>query len=746
MRPLYATCLLVGTLAASVAHAEPTEPEAEAARPADEGELDTIVITDRVLGPPETPTTTAVTVGQKELESAEHDDVTRVVAVVPGVQVRGEDGLGLRPNIGIRGTDANRSSKIALLEDGVLFGPAPYSAPAAYYFPMVSRMTELEIVKGGAQVRFGPNALGGAVNLRTAAIPYGWAASGDVAYGMYDYVKAHARGGYGNDKTGYLLEVIHTGSSGFKELDGGGDTGFDKNEVMAKWRLATAPEAELFQQVEVKLGMATETSNETYLGLSDADFRASPYRRYVASELDQMRWQRGQLAIRHTLVTRSEVELHTTFYDHEFSRSWFKFDGLAGADVSSVLADPTSPRNQVYYDVLTGRADSASDDETLLLTDNYRWYSSRGLQLQLLAPLDTGPVHHELEAGARYHYDEANRRHTTESYVMRGSASGLGSLEPTGLAPALTTSNQGSAHALALHLVDEASLGRLTVTPGLRLELVATDFVDALSPEQSNSGTQVGVIPGLGAHYALTGELGVLAGIYRGFGPVAPQGLEPGSALPAPEASTIVEGGGRLALEQTFVELLGFLNAYDNLTSICTESRGCQTDDLDDQFSAGGADVFGFEALVGHSFRAARWVFPARASYTFTRGTFRSDFSSASPEWGDVEAGDELPYLPAHQGGVSLGAERAELVGVDLTGTYATPAREVAGQGEIPEGERTDGYFLLDAALRVRVAGPIWLYLTAKNLADTAVLTSRRPFGARPMAPRWVQVGLKAEL
>ncbi len=86
-------------------------------------------------------------IGRDELELTEQNDVHRVLQQVPGVYVRDEDGYGLRPNIGLRGAASDRSSKVTLMEDGVLFAPAPYSAPAAYYFPLITRMDSVDLYK-----------------------------------------------------------------------------------------------------------------------------------------------------------------------------------------------------------------------------------------------------------------------------------------------------------------------------------------------------------------------------------------------------------------------------------------------------------------------------------------------------------------------------------------------------------------------------------------------------------------------
>ncbi|MFQ3195912.1 MAG: Fe(3+) dicitrate transport protein, partial [Colwellia sp.] len=48
-------------------------------------------------------------ISQAELEKFDFTDIMRTLTTVPGVYVLEEDGYGLRPNIGMRGTGQNRS-------------------------------------------------------------------------------------------------------------------------------------------------------------------------------------------------------------------------------------------------------------------------------------------------------------------------------------------------------------------------------------------------------------------------------------------------------------------------------------------------------------------------------------------------------------------------------------------------------------------------------------------------------------
>ena len=134
---------------------------------------------------------------EETLEAFEYDDPNQVLYSVPGVYVRQEDAYGLRPIIGLRGVNSERSKKVTLMEDGLLFGPAPFSAPAAYYFPLMTRVVGMEVFKGPSAILYGPQTIGGAINLITRDIPQGQEIGVDLAYGLDHYHKVHAHYGWG---------------------------------------------------------------------------------------------------------------------------------------------------------------------------------------------------------------------------------------------------------------------------------------------------------------------------------------------------------------------------------------------------------------------------------------------------------------------------------------------------------------------------------------------------------------------
>ncbi|HXS18760.1 MAG TPA: ligand-gated channel protein, partial [Polyangiaceae bacterium] len=121
-----------------------------------------------------------------------------------------------------------------------------------------------------------------------------------------------------------------------------------------------------------------------------------------------------------------------------------------------------------------------------------------------------------------------------------------------------------------------------------------------------------------------------------------------------------------------------------------------------------------------------------------------NSFESVDPIYGDVEKGDAMPYLPPHQVNATLAVEH-RYAGANASANYVARMREVAGSGELVDADTTDKQFWLDVGVFARPLRWLTIYGNVRNITAEKNLVARKPYGARVNAPRWVQVGVKAE-
>ncbi|MDX1515269.1 MAG: TonB-dependent receptor [Woeseiaceae bacterium] len=701
--------------------------------------LDEVTIIGRRLAPADVPGSVHV-VDAAELAKLNASDILRVLRTVPGVYVQEEEGFGLRPNIGIRGSGLDRSARIALLEDGVLIAPAPYAAPSAYYFPTQRRMQTVEVLKGPASIVVGPRTTGGAVNLVSTMIPASRALTADLRAGEHGGYDAHVAVGDRGSRAGWLVETVQAGSDGFKTIDGHEDrsTGFGLRDYVAKLRVDGAPEGALQHSLQFKIGYTDLSSDETYLGLTEDDFAASPFRRYAASANDRFDSTHRQMQATWSIDRDGTWRTELTAYRNEFARNWYKLQSVAGTGLSAVLDDPVAFAAEYGY--LTG---TTSPDDAIAIRANNRRYLSQGVQGRVVRNFDFRDADVALTAGLRLHEDEEDRFQHEDGYRMVD-----GALQLTSAGAGGSQSNRlSSADVVSAFVTADIETARWILTPGLRYESIDLERADfsTADPQRGNgptrlrSQTEAVFVPGIGAMYRLAPAWRLIAGVHRGYNPPAP-----GSAADA-ETSLNIEAGIRYGRNGTRAEVIAFVNDYDNLVGTVTASTGGDGQ-IGDQFDGGEVTVSGLEIGVSTRHGTGALTVPLDLRYTWTReAEFENAFESDFDPWGDVVAGDELPYIPAHQLQLSSGIE-AESWRINLAANWVDDVRTVAGQGAFEPDASIDSHVVWDALAEWRFRPSMFAYLKVDNLFDETYAASRRPAGLRPGLPRTAYVGIRLAL
>ncbi|MDO6558156.1 TonB-dependent receptor family protein [Paraglaciecola chathamensis] len=685
-------------------------------------------------------------IGEQDLEKFAYTDIQRIIRQAPGVSLQVEDGYGLRPNISIRGVATERSGRITLLEDNVLIAPAPYSAPSAYYFPTAGRMSAFEVVKGPAAITQGPYTIGGAINMLSTPIPSTQSGQVTLEAGQDATYRAHATiGGKNDNGFGYLLEAHQWQSDGFQDIDrSSNDTGLDVTDLTMK--LAYAPKNSR-HSVELKLQYTDQDSEQSYLGLTDADFANDAQRRYGLSALDNISTEHTQVMLNYAFQINKELNFTAVAYNNTHERDWFKTEGidLDGSDNaqdysrtswSNVISaiNNNEAIGETSVAMLQGILDGTIDTEagSIQLRSNSREYYSRGIQFGLNWDKQFGEAKHHIEFGVRLHEDEEDRLQRNSTYQQVDGQLLLSDLGELGNAG----NRVQDADALAVHVYDRIELGDWVFTPGLRFEDISqsrtryTNGADRVFRDDRENDTTV-LLPGLGVLYKIDSNLNLIAGAHKGF--TAPSN-SPGAKE---EEAVNYELGFRYNNDAFNAELVYFLSDYDNIVGVCTASSGSDCE-IGDAFNGDAATVQGIELLLKTELGQFNGIrIPFNLTYSYIDSEFDTDISGTD-FFGDVSAGDSIPYIPESQGQVTLGLEG------DKWATYlnAVFVDSVCTRASCDAFEATDSSFILDLSGSYNVNADLRVFARIENLTDEEDIVSRQPYGARPNKSRTASVGI----
>jgi len=688
-----------------------------------------------------------------KIEKLNQPNVNNVLRIVPGVNVRDEEGFGLRPNIGLRGTPVNRSAKITLMEDGILIAPAPYADPAAYYFPTFSRMQGIEVLKGSSQIKYGPYTVGGAINLLSTVIPNTFKGFAQVGLGSFGTNQQRIWVGDSRKNIDYVFEINRIASNGFKVLPNGENTGFDRRDVMGKIRWHTDEDAKIAQSVMLKMVASVEDGNETYLGLTYEDFQKNRLGRYAATQKDILDMNHNHLSLTHTISPVEGLKFHTTAYYSFTYRDWARVNSIAGQSLNNILQNPASFANA--YQVMTGNANGAIDYQSA-----ERTFFSKGIQTNAQYLFVKNDWTHKIQFGMRYHLDQADRFATRSAYNMTNGTMILSAAGIKG-----NQENQiRNAQSLATFLNYDISFKRLKVSPGVRYENINFDFQNYGTADNARLGTVLRsaenqltvILPGIGLHYWLNENMNLLGGIHKGFSPPGMPSVTATSGQARMETSVNYELGYHFEKNGYTAQVVGFFNNYSNiLGSDNISGGGLGTGDM---FNAGNAHIRGIEIsfegnLLSNKNYPSGLSFPVSLAYTFTDARFQETFINGGGDWGTgrINQGDRIPFITPHLLTANVGVSNQKF---DLTlssrFTGITRVKPGAGALIIPDNvvkyadvNALAGFLIIDLSTNYDVTKSVTAFATINNLTNSKAIVANLPQGYRPNMPLSFNTGLK---
>lgn len=649
----------------------------------------------------------ATVVSEKELENSRVFTINEALRKVPGIHVRDEEGFGLRPNIGVRGLNPTRSTKITLLEDGIPLSYAPYGDNASYYHPPIDRYQRIEVLKGAGQIRFGPQTIGSVINYITPVPPREFSGSVAGALGNRDYRNGHVRLG----GKGLLLDFIH------KQGDGARDNiNSELNDLNLKGVFALGNN----QALTVRANYFMEDSQVTYSGITDAELQNFGFR-YNPFENDNFESKRYGASLTHDVELSERASLVTNVYYAGFDRDWWRQASTTN-DAQCGAAFVTARANGV-------RVDPNSCNS---IQGRLRYYTNYGIEPRFTLEHNLLGIQSEFEAAVKVHFE-------TQDRIQKNGTS------PEARDGTVVEDNERETKAYSAFAQNRLLFGKWAVTPGVRVERVSSERTNNLT-RITGEDTLTKWIPSLGVTYSPTDRLTIFAGAHKGFAPPRTEDIISGTGTSTevgPEDSTNFEVGVRATpMDELSIQASIFRNQFDRLIAVGSIAGG-NTPLAEGEALFEGVELAGNLNLKNGIYLRGTWTYLPTADQ---ETPFRQVVGGAIVP--GSEAGKRQPYAPENQIAAALGYAQGRLtaqleavfvddVFSDFANTGSPPAN---GNGQIGT---IDSYTIYNIAVSYRIPNfKTTLFFTAKNVTDEDYIVDRTR-GIQVGMPRLVQLGLK---
>mgnify|MGYP006281568731 CR=1 FL=1 len=663
---------------------------------------------------------------------------------VPGVYGLSDDGMTqTRMSVGIRGLQPRRTQRVLVMEDGMPIQPAPYVFSPLYYNPPIERIEEIEVVKGPATIRHGPQTMAGVINYVTSR-PQRRSPGGtiEVTPGTNGYLSAFGElGGFGSDAVRPQVQLLFKRGEGFRE-----NNDFRQVNGTAKLRARLGDDRSLY----VRTNVDYERLNATYTGLTPYTFETDPD--FNPKDDDLYRIYRASLGTIYNRRYGDDAQGTTRFYANVFHRPWWREkDVFVRADDyqnPDVDADPV-PVNTPGPLMRVGISDALDRDLTLddaPYFGNVRTFYVTGVEHAVGVQHRLLGREADLELGGRLHWERfRDDRRISDEVGVRDGVFYQGDVSAPEPVTIIGGSSVYETRALSLYALEDVQWGPLRLSPGFRLEVFEQSRIDRLDGSQYRDQTSVVPLPSLGFNWTLgTADLGprlgrsevrLFGGVHRGYTPpssatFAIVGFDPPRATGAngggfdlkAEKSWNSELGVRGRAEAGQLEVTGFYLYVEDLVGGRTRF----------QQNLGVVESYGLEARTRIEGGLLAGPLPTLdVSYTYlqsevVRGIITSAIDGAPEDIG----GNALPAAPSHKATVGLSKTFSQIgltLSTDLsyTGRFYTDLENLETTNNRGERGPVPAHTVLDAGLTYDYSEALRLKLTAKNVTDNVYIGSR---------------------